>query len=538
MLSTASHTNALKLTIFGAVLALLGVIANPWTLERVFANDHEISSRFFWGLIFVIDAILVVGGLALIRLSPFRHRALRFIEDAPQPSAAGRRMLMVVGLLFIVAGFLLNEWFISHFLFTIKSTNSQGATQNTTGAVRAVVWAVDMLFVAVGCMVLAFGPVIHRYREGIAISLVTVIILVGGLEGVTRLWLFKMASDEQFLRYANYEQVGKRGWANIMPDPLMVYRPMPGYMRPYGLNRHNSLGYRGADVQVSKPDGIFRIVTVGGSATYDVGINDWRQTYPAQLESILSQQYGCGYVQVINAGVSGYDSFLILKQLRHRILDLKPDLIIYNENFNDISARYVDPAAYRSDGSGRVGPWRLYPDGVLVRNSVFTQVVLGSLGMPPQRSLYDAVFNNKAYHVEATLAGNDAEAAALLAANPPIYLESNLKEYITLARENNAIVLLASYAYSPLQAEGKLNAVTQQEIGRQNLLIQSVATSMGTPFFDLASKMRPDVEYWWDHTHSTEKGAHLKAELFAQGLAEQGLLPATCKSASAVGKVN
>lgn len=512
---------ALRLTVLGGALLLLGVVANPWFIERALSADHEIRSRAFRGLLLVGDAVLVAAGLALIALRSLREKLLRSVEEAPQPGRMGRRVLLIVGWSSILAGLLLNEWLVASALITNNGDLPRG--------VRLAIWAVDLLFLGVGYIVLAFLPAIHKYREGLAISFVTVIIALAGLEGLSRLWLFKMADDPQFLRYASYGQVADRGWATTMSDPFAVYRHVPGYESPDGLNRHNSFGFRGVDVQAPKPPGTFRIVTVGGSATYDVGIDDWRLTYAAQLGSILRQQYGCVSVEVINAGVSGYDSFLLLRQLPSRVLGLQPDLIIYNESFNDISARYVDHAAYQDDGSGRVSAWRTYPGGALVRHSVLMQVTVARLGLPPKRTLVDAVFRNKAYHPEFTLAANDAEAARLLGENPPLYFESNLKDYIALARQRGIQVLLATYAHSPVAAKGLLNDATQQEIGKQNQLIQQIALGQKTPFFDLASKMPAEADYWWDHTHTTEQGARIKAELFAQALVSQGLLPADCR---------
>jgi lysophospholipase L1-like esterase len=58
-------------------------------------------------------------------------------------------------------------------------------------------------------------------------------------------------------------------------------------------------------------------------------------------------------VQVINAGVGGYNCWEVLINLELRVLDLDPDLIIIYEGRNDVRAGLVEPASYRGDDSGR-----------------------------------------------------------------------------------------------------------------------------------------------------------------------------------------
>lgn len=66
---------------------------------------------------------------------------------------------------------------------------------------------------------------------------------------------------------------------------------------------NNSLGFRTPERPFEKPDSTKRIVTVGGSTTFDGPTND--QTWPALLEQKLNDHYArSGYkIEVINMGV-------------------------------------------------------------------------------------------------------------------------------------------------------------------------------------------------------------------------------------------
>ncbi len=95
----------------------------------------------------------------------------------------------------------------------------------------------------------------------------------------------------------------------------------------------NGLGLRGAAVG---PKRKFRILAVGNSCTFGVGVND-DETWPARLERIMREESGVES-EVINAGVPGYSSFQGRRYLEERGLDLEPDLVIACFGFNDIDA--------------------------------------------------------------------------------------------------------------------------------------------------------------------------------------------------------
>ncbi len=93
---------------------------------------------------------------------------------------------------------------------------------------------------------------------------------------------------------------------------------------------HNSLGYRGDEFEPNKEVGTIRIVTIGGSTTYGVGVNN-EDTWPFQLEQELGEPF-----EVINLGIPGHSSAENLIQTALLLSDLQPDLAIYHIGLNDI----------------------------------------------------------------------------------------------------------------------------------------------------------------------------------------------------------
>jgi hypothetical protein len=93
--------------------------------------------------------------------------------------------------------------------------------------------------------------------------------------------------------------------------------------------RHNSHGFRSPEIPLEKPPDRTRVLVVGDSMVYGVGVeND--ETFPAALERLTPT------LQVINAGVPAYGGAEELVQLREEIDVWKPDIVIAACFWNDL----------------------------------------------------------------------------------------------------------------------------------------------------------------------------------------------------------
>lgn len=99
--------------------------------------------------------------------------------------------------------------------------------------------------------------------------------------------------------------------------------------------RINSLGYRGAEFARTRPVGTIRIVCIGGSTTFCGEVDD-DATWPHQLGELLRPQFPGLIVEVINAGVPGYNA-ADCRRVLGRVLDLQPDLVIFYEANNQMA---------------------------------------------------------------------------------------------------------------------------------------------------------------------------------------------------------
>ena len=98
----------------------------------------------------------------------------------------------------------------------------------------------------------------------------------------------------------------------------------------------------GRTVSRAKPEGVFRILCLGGSTTYGVGA-DKTNSYPAQLEDLLRRVYGgCGRrFEVLNLGVMGYHSWHSRIRFEAELAGLQPDLVLIMDAVNDLVASTV-----------------------------------------------------------------------------------------------------------------------------------------------------------------------------------------------------
>jgi lysophospholipase L1-like esterase len=110
-----------------------------------------------------------------------------------------------------------------------------------------------------------------------------------------------------------------------------------GYFEPDGGVRKtiNSLGLRGEEVRPEKPPGTYRILGLGDSITFGVGVRD-SDTFLRQLQARLNSNAPEGRrFEALNAGVQGYNTRDQAACLEFRWLELRPDLVLVFFYIND-----------------------------------------------------------------------------------------------------------------------------------------------------------------------------------------------------------
>lgn len=351
-------------------------------------------------------------------------------------------------------------------------------------------------------------------------AITALVILAVVLELGTRAYFSAVGTQREKVMYLYSAQEIQNLPSMQLALPYVNYIPAPDY------EGNNRLGYRGPEVEIPKPDGIFRIVALGGSTTYG-SANRADEAYPAFLQDILREEYGYENVEVVNAGMIGYTTWDNLANYIFRVIELEPDLLIFYEGFNDVQPRSVDPECYRG-----LNPIR----GLNPMRSLYQQINLGP-------GSFSALYRFLAIRfgwmqdpstLTARFEGNPGGCPApvfvpaRVAENPPVYFERNLRSLIAVAHSNNTEVMFSTWTYRPTAGVDSIPLEWRPGIEEHNEILRSLAAEYDLPLYDLAATDFAETLAHWageDPVHMSAVGTHEQASLYAAFLDEQGLIP-------------
>lgn len=354
------------------------------------------------------------------------------------------------------------------------------------------------------------------WRLGLAVSMLTLVVGFVVLEVGARVVLVHFSSREVMAKYLRARDLPAHA-LRYESHPHLCYALNPAFRSDDGRDRHNALGMRGDETTETKPEGVVRIACIGGSTTYTAEVDDWRASYPAQLESVLREAHGRDDVEVLNCGVPGYTSWESMLNLELRVWPLDPDVVIVYHATNDVHARLVPPETYRRDNTGyrhawtqRLGWWD---------RSMVLHVLGVQYGFSQRNRLRDWVnrLDERA---------PEAQRMAWLDANPPVHFRANLAAMANAATQHGVPLVFASWAYVDTMDDYAGTPPYVRGYREHNDVLREVAVEFAQPFFDFATVMPRDTMYWVDGRHNNAAGARVKAELFARFLVDEGVLPA------------
>jgi hypothetical protein len=302
-----------------------------------------------------------------------------------------------------------------------------------------------------------------------------------------------------------YVPDGHLGW-RLEPDHR--YRLASG-----GVCSINNLGYRyPRDLDVDKPGGSVRVVVLGGSAAFCYEVDD-ADTWAARLEVLLRGRYGDD-VDVINAGVPGYDASASLVNYFYRAWALDPDVVLVYHTWNDLKLFHVIESGHLRDKEAFVAPNRLRK---LLRHSQLAWRVRGVC-----RELLQGDRRENAW--------GDGEYASI----PPEgrahrWARRNFDDLALVLEKDGVVPVFASQAgllsrdnvgdpairglvrndYARLPVDEVL-----QQWEAMTTIIAEAAYDNGVLFVDAYRTVPHKTECFHDHVHLTEEGNRYVAEAF------------------------
>lgn len=182
--------------------------------------------------------------------------------------------------------------------------------------------------------------------------------------------LIALAIGEAALRALGKKYTG----STYTADPVLGWALRPGaaaWEADEGVawTRINSHGYRDRERTVSKPPGVYRAAVLGDSYTEARQV-PMDKTFTALAEEALNRRRCVGEagVEVLNFGVPGYGTAQELLQLRERVWQFSPDMIVLqfhagNDMYNNLRALNITGAD--------LAPYFLLKDGRLELDDSF-----------------------------------------------------------------------------------------------------------------------------------------------------------------------
>jgi len=170
------------------------------------------------------------------------------------------------------------------------------------------------------------SPQARKHRSRLLLSLLIAVGLLFVLEGVVRLrqWT-KFGTIGSFYAFELHEASGLRV-------------PAPGITegREHVIEV-NSLGFRGPELELPKPEGRVRIGFLGGSTTFCAEAGSNATTWPELVRAGLEERAAGVTLDMVNAGAAAYSSKHSLTNLTHRVAPTEPDIVVIYHGTNDIS---------------------------------------------------------------------------------------------------------------------------------------------------------------------------------------------------------
>jgi len=283
--------------------------------------------------------------------------------------------------------------------------------------------------------------------------------------------------------------------------------------------RINSKGFVGPEFDDEPPPGVYRIVALGDSSTFTLGL--WQMAYPAVMERLLNIEGGHRRVEVINSGIEGYNSEYALARVREEIIPYRPQLVTIFIGWNDLM---------------KINPTNLDPSG---RYTVLARLIERSYLMKAYKKLIFVHFRPLVFRP--SVDPNAADMHAYDAFVPREY-QGNLEEIIQLLRKENISAVL--FTLPTVVRAG----MSQEELNRSgvffpyfagtysvdkflslhrayNRTIRKIGHKFQVPVVDLDAIFNrlPKENLFWDTMHPNAEGNRVIATAVSQRLRELGI---------------
>jgi lysophospholipase L1-like esterase len=355
----------------------------------------------------------------------------------------------------------------------------------------------------------------HRAVQAVALVLGTLLALLA-MEVVLRM---NYGAEELKPPYLQHRL------ARFEPHPFLPYTGRTSDQRVLS-HRHdylgeftmaysnNSYGFLGEEFRREKGPSEWRIVTLGGSTTWEAGIDpatrkgDATTTWPAVLQRTLADRYPTRSVTVYNLAQNAFSSPMSVINLAFVGVSLQPDVVVCYDGINDMAQTF--DFDFRTDYAGLFKDYERYRSvglkfpAWLFQSRLVCWTVTRVDGLLGWGRATDAFATVNAFSRAEPHAGSWWNSATLK--NIDLF-QRNLKTMRGICQEHGAVFIAATPHYY------RRDALRREFCEQMRAFFQEEAMH----FFD-ADRFIPkeDPALNTDEVHFTKAGNELMADGFAQ----------------------
>ncbi len=286
----------------------------------------------------------------------------------------------------------------------------------------------------------------------------------------------------------------------------------------------NSNGFRGDEIALKKPEGVFRIFLLGGSTVFAADV-PFEKSHGYLLEKLLQARYPEKKIEVQNGGYDWYTSEHSLIQYLFKIKEYRPDLIVMWHGVNDLCRSFPGEASYgefQSDYSHYYGPiarmvFRHFQvDPVVAVHSLLWHdgVIVFSQG---QKALFSDIRSRfqKEEPMPPWAGMRDFPSLAPY--------RRNLISSIQIMQMDGVVLVLGTQPYC-YRAKTAYTETMTRGLTLFNEETKSIAEEHHVPRIDLEAKLPKRDEFFLDSVHYSEKGNALIAQELTSFIIQNGYI--------------
>ncbi len=318
-------------------------------------------------------------------------------------------------------------------------------------------------------------------------------------------------------------------------DPILHFRTNPDLLvdgKPI-----NSRGFRGAELR-PKDKRVYRIVALGDSCTFGFvvttrGAGLLPEAYPERLGRILAERHGPAKVEVLNAGVPGYNSYHGVMLLRTKLRDVEADLVTVRYGWNDLmssgdmaaGSAFVEPtSAVARVLEGLLLRTALYPFGLRLGMDLSARLASDQRppNQPPAEWQPNVPLLGYKHNLRRIVELVQARGARVwLLTSPDAFMTAEFETQYGAFAES-ASSQLAQLAWSGIRSFKQLHELRES----YNAATREVGAELGVPVIDVAGSYRFGRPFApVDAIHPNAAGHEVEAELLYQQLRARGDRP-------------